>query len=306
MARLTDNQYFLLKAIAENKDINEIRDQAKICCEEVANSKYDYQVKHLLNCLSTRILPQVKVPFHLQNMLETDSIENFRDDRFYLSSRESKILDSILSCEKVSNKMRELGIRFLNSTLLVGESGVGKTMFVKYLAKKLDLPFIYVNFSYLIDCKLGQTSSNLRDVFRYANSNKCVLMLDEIDCIATTRKGGDGPDREFSNITITLLQELDKLNGDVIVVAATNVENIIDKAVKRRFVNIHRVEYLSSNENEQLIKQYLSTLDNILKLDDKTISKIANDFTGKSQSSLINKLNELLVEKLNNDFKEGN
>lgn len=77
--------------------------------------------------------------------------------------------------------MSEYGIPYLNSTLISGIPGTGKTEFAKYVAYRLDLPYAYLNFSYLIDSYLGKTAQNLRKVFDYCKGQKCVLMLDEVD-----------------------------------------------------------------------------------------------------------------------------
>jgi ATP-dependent 26S proteasome regulatory subunit len=89
--------------------------------------------------------------------------------------------------KKVNERLIEIGIPYINSTLLYGESGTGKTTFGRYVAFKTGLPFCYMNFSNLVDSYMGSTSKNISKAFSYAISNPCVFMLDEVDCISIRR-----------------------------------------------------------------------------------------------------------------------
>lgn len=193
----------------------------------------------------------------------------------------------------------ELGIPYLNSTLLTGISGTGKTTFGKYMAYKLKLPFLYVNFSFLIESLMGKTSSNIHNIFSFAKANACVLMLDEIDCIATKRQSsGDSAGREFNNTTISLLQELDQLGNDVVVIGATNVPELIDAAVKRRFSIVHEVEVLDEKENAEMVQKYLSTVP--CTVDDESIVTFVRSTEGKkiSQGIVLNRIIQCIADSL--------
>ena len=112
----------------------------------------------------------------------------------------------------------------LSSVIFYGPPGTGKTMFARYIAFKKALPFCYLNFSRIIDSYMGSTAKNIAKAFAYASSNPCIFMLDEVDTISCDRKStsGKGSDGEMSRITVTLMQEFDKIPNDVIVLAATN------------------------------------------------------------------------------------
>ena len=92
-------------------------------------------------------------------------------------------------------------IPYKNATLLYGPPGTGKTMFGKYIAYKMGLPFCYLNFSKVVDSYMGVTSRNIAQAFTYASTNPCVFMLDEVDTISCNRAGGDnsGANKEIGD-----------------------------------------------------------------------------------------------------------
>ena len=94
----------------------------------------------------------------------------------------------------------------------------------------MNLPFCYLNFSKVVDSYLGATSKNISQAFTYASANPCVFMLDEVDTISSNRADKSGAEKEIGRVTITLMQEFDKLANDVVVIAATNRLDILDDA----------------------------------------------------------------------------
>lgn len=256
---MTQNQKAVIRAIAENK-LSDARKYAKACCEEDKTQKNAAFVRRYKNILENEAAI-MEMPFNIKGMAQMEDVSSFREKRYFLSEREAELFQSISNMNEAGLKLMELGIPYLNAILLTGESGTGKTTFGRYVAYKLGLPFLYINFSYLIDSYLGKTAQNLRNIFDFARMNKCILMLDEIDCIAQSRKGADsGSDREFNNTTISLLQELDKIQNDSIIIGATNVPKTIDPAVKRRFALHHEVRSLKKQECPDLMRQYLDDI----------------------------------------------
>lgn len=179
-------------------------------------------------------------------------------NRYYLSDDEEQLFELIKKMNDVSIQLMEKQIPYLNATLLYGESGVGKTEFSKYVAYKLGLPYLYVNFSRMLDSYLGGTAKNLSHLFNYINQQQCVVMLDELDSLAVKRKyGSDGASAEVSRSTTCLLQLLDSVSNDHVILAATNLVEDVDNAVKRRFTQKHELCRLPSEDNEKFIVQYL-------------------------------------------------
>lgn len=296
---LTTNQIGLIKAVAEN-NFKSAREYAKVCCLEDKTQKNAYLVEKYAKLLDNDV-QQIEVPYNLKGMVIMEDVSKFNEERYYLSKDASILYDKIFNMNKVSVKLSELNIPYLNATLLTGESGTGKTTFGRYVAYKMNLPFAYINFSYLVDSYMGNTSKNLRNVFDFARSQDCVLMLDEIDCIARARTDdGSSSSKEFSNTTISLLQELDKIGNNSIIIGATNISSMLDTAVARRFKTFEFKRF-GNEEVYLMIKQYLDTLP--YKYDDNNVREYANT-TNLPQAHIINHIIESLTMAITNNEEQ--
>jgi len=115
-----------------------------------------------------------------------------------------------------------------------GPPGCGKTLTARALASALGIPAYVVQFDALLGAYLGQTALRLREVFRFAATTNCVLLLDEIDAIGRVR--GKATDiGELDRVVISLMQQLDLVQPAGIVIAASNVPGALDPALLRRF-----------------------------------------------------------------------
>lgn len=134
----------------------------------------------------------------------------------------------------------------VNKFLFEGAPGTGKTEAVKQLAKVLDREIYMVDFSSIIDSKLGQTQKNITSLFKEINSfnmlDKVIFLFDEIDALALDRTNSNDL-REMGRATSTLLKGFDNLSERAVIVATTNLFDCFDKAVIRRFdyvINFNR------------------------------------------------------------------
>jgi SpoVK/Ycf46/Vps4 family AAA+-type ATPase len=118
--------------------------------------------------------------------------------------------------------------------LFVGPPGCGKTLCAEVLSAELGLPLVYARFDGIVSSYLGETSSNLRRVFRYAERYPSVLFFDEFDTLAKRR---DDPHEvgELKRVVGSFLQILDSYTRDNLVIAATNHQGLLDEALWRRF-----------------------------------------------------------------------
>lgn len=301
---LTDNQARLIKAVSQN-DIQSAKKCAIACVEEdttAKNRSFCNRYKSLLESSGNNML---ELPYDLKGLLCVEDVSNsFKESRYYLSKRESDVFENIARMKKVNEKLLEMGIPYLNSTLLFGESGTGKTTFGRYIAYKTGLPFCYLNFSNMVDSYMGNTSKNISKAFSYAIQNPCVFMLDEIDCISIRRSdssssGSSGG--EMARITITMMQEFDKLPNDIIVIGATNRIDRIDEALLRRFSIKHEVKTLSEIEREEMVLRFL---------DDIGISFQKNEICdlvmkNENQSTLMNELIRMISSKIESEIKNN-
>ncbi len=292
---MTPNQLYLIRCIAENR-IQDAKHAALACCAENTTKKDAAVIKRCKDLLETGTDKVYELPVRLKGMAVAEDVSTFRADRYFLSEREAALLEQIKKIDRASMKLMEMGIPYLNSILLTGKSGTGKTMFGRYTAHVMNLPFLYINFSYLIDSYMGNTSKNLHSVFEWAKANRCLLMLDEIDAIARQRgKAPDATVREMSNTTITLLQELDQIRNDMILIGTTNIPDTLDAAVVRRFAIRHEVVPLTDDENRKCISQYLSAVGVKVSGDP---AALAERLSGKTQSEVINTLIRMLADAI--------
>ncbi|MFM9414507.1 AAA family ATPase [Peptococcus simiae] len=126
----------------------------------------------------------------------------------------------------------------INKFLFQGPPGTGKTETAKHIARILDRELFVVDFTAIIDSKMGQTGKNISDLFYEINQlphpEQVVILFDEIDSIALNRT--DTRDiREMGRATSAVLKGLDQLNPNVLLIATTNLYSYFDKALLRRF-----------------------------------------------------------------------
>lgn len=241
----------------------------------------------------------MELPANVSSFATMEDLTNtYLENRYYLTNEEKELFELIKNMNDVSLQLMEKQIPYLNATLLYGESGVGKTAFSRYVAYKLGMPYLYVNFSRMLDSYLGGTAKNLTNLFNFINQHQCVVMLDEIDSLAVKREyGGGGASAEVSRSTTCLLQLLDAVTNDHVIIAATNLIDDVDTAVKRRFTEKHELHRLSSENNERFIRQYLDDagfsydLDSVRKYatENHSQAEIMTHVTRSIASTLINK-----------------
>lgn len=130
--------------------------------------------------------------------------------------------------------LRASGYEPRHRVLLSGPPGNGKTSFAESLAEGLGLPFYLVRYDALIGSYLGETNARLRKLFDYVRTTPSVLFFDEFDAIGKER-GDTHETGEIKRVVSFLLMQLDQLPSYVIVVAATNHGELLDRAVWRRF-----------------------------------------------------------------------
>lgn len=295
---MTRNQLALVRYVAEN-NIQKAKDAALCCCAEDTTQKNHYAVTKYQSLLRSGGMNLMELPANVSSFATMEDLTNtYLESRYYLTNEEKKLFELIKNMNDVSLQLMEKQIPYLNATLLYGESGVGKTAFSRYVAYKLEMPYLYVNFSRMLDSYLGGTAKNLTNLFNFINKHQCVVMLDEIDSLAVKREyGGGGASAEVSRSTTCLLQLLDAVTNDHVIIAATNLIDDVDTAVKRRFTEKHELHRLSSEDNERFIRQYLDDagfsydLDSIRKYatENHSQAEIMTHVTRSIASTLINK-----------------
>ena len=254
---LSERQKDLITMMVNERYANARSYLPHILAEDKSKKNEAFVAKYL------KILEQKPaLPAAYQNVLQGGYPDEEEMKRYYLSEREKAVADTIRRMYRAADKLDKMRIHYVNSTLLYGPSGSGKTMFAKYIAYIMDLPLYYINFSTAVDSLLGGTAKNIGKAFQCAKERACVLFLDEIDCVAMTRKGSgrEGADGELERTTISLMQNLDTLPNNVILLAATNRPDVIDPALMRRFSQKNEVQMLSEDEAVRMVQMFFASI----------------------------------------------
>ncbi|MEK0314824.1 AAA family ATPase [Cohnella sp. 56] len=144
------------------------------------------------------------------------------------------IVEQFIAILGMKDKFALYEVPIPNKIVMFGPPGTGKTLTAYHIAQRLALPLVVVRLDAIIHSHLGETGSNVGKIFEHAQASPCVLFLDEFDALARTRDSSDEV-KEMARVVNTLLQCLDAFDGDSVLMAATNLESELDRAVWRRF-----------------------------------------------------------------------
>jgi SpoVK/Ycf46/Vps4 family AAA+-type ATPase len=140
----------------------------------------------------------------------------------------------IVEEQQRASLLRSHSLEPRHRVLLVGPPGNGKTTLAEAIAESLAVPFFVVRYEMMIGSFLGETAGRLKRVFDYARTTPCVLFFDEFDAVGKER-GDTHETGEIKRVVTSLLMQIDDLPSYVVVVAATNHAELLDRAVWRRF-----------------------------------------------------------------------
>ena len=196
---------------------------------------------------------------------------------------------------KNPSKYTALGGKIPKGALLVGPPGTGKTLLAKAVAGEADVPFFSISGSDFVEMFVGVGASRVRDLFRQAKEKApCIVFIDEIDAVgrARSKNGGFSSNDERENTLNQLLTEMDGFgsNSGVIILAATNRADILDKALMRagRFDRQIHVELPDLKEREEIINVHLRGLKLASDFDVEFLAKHTPGFSGADIANVCN------------------
>ena len=167
--------------------------------------------------------------------------------------------------------LRAHGLEPRHRLLLLGAPGTGKTSVAEALAEKLVLPLAVVRYEAIIGSFLGETGGRLAEVFSWARTRRVVLFLDEFDAIAKER-GDEHETGEIKRIVSSLLMLIDELPSHVVVVAASNHAELLDRAVERRFELVVSLPVPDVEARVEWWDRYLARLEAPVRASAKTLA----------------------------------
>lgn len=216
-------------------------------------------------------------------------------------------VEEIVSFLKNPSKYTELGGKIPKGALLVGPPGTGKTLLAKAVAGEANVPFFSLSGSDFVEMFVGVGASRVRDLFRQAKEKApCIVFIDEIDAVGRARgkNANMNSNDERENTLNQLLTEMDGFgsNSGVIILAATNRADILDKALLRagRFDRQIHVELPDLNERKEIFGVHLHPI----KIDDSVDAELlARQTPGFSGADIANVCNEAALIAARNNKK---
>ena len=239
-------------------------------------------------------------------LAEKDSIKVTFKDVAGLYGAKDEVME-IVDFLKNPNKYTALGGKIPKGALLVGPPGTGKTLLAKAVAGEANVPFFSISGSDFVEMFVGVGASRVRDLFRQAKEKSpCIVFIDEIDAVGRARgkNVGFSSNDERENTLNQLLTEMDGFgsNSGVIILAATNRADILDKALMRagRFDRQIHVELPDLKEREEIFQVHLRGL----KLaEDFDLEFLAKHTPGFSGADIANVCNEAALTAARHDKK---
>lgn len=168
-----------------------------------------------------------------------EHIPRRRLDELVLPAKSLEAVSQLIHEQMRSDVLRSHALQPRHKLLFVGPPGNGKTTLAEAIAEALAVPFFVVRYDAIIGSFLGETATRLRRVFDYARTTPCVLFFDEFDAVGKER-GDTHETGEIKRVVTSLLMQIDDLPSYTTVIAATNHEELLDRAAWRRFeLKIH-------------------------------------------------------------------
>ncbi|MDP3889383.1 MAG: ATP-dependent zinc metalloprotease FtsH, partial [bacterium] len=217
-------------------------------------------------------------------------------------------LQDVVDFLKNPEKYKRLGAKITRGVLLVGEPGNGKTLLARAVAGEANCPFFSISGSDFIEVFVGVGAARVRDLFIQARKHApSIIFIDEIDAVGRHRGSGLGGGHDEREQTLNqLLTEMDGFQttgGSVIVIAATNRPDVLDKALLRpgRFDRRVEVPYPDLQSREKILQVHAKDVKIDPAVDLKKIARGTPGFTGADLANLINEAAIIASKQLNQD-----
>jgi SpoVK/Ycf46/Vps4 family AAA+-type ATPase len=177
-------------------------------------------------------------------------------DEVFLNQENRESIFQLIREFHFVEELSQYGLPVNNKVLLQGNSGCGKTMTAKAIAKELGKKIYILNLSNVVSSRIGETSQNLKQVFDKAGREHAVLFLDEFDHVGKSRGSDDKEVGEMRRLVTNLIQLIDNFPNKALLICATNHPEVLDIALMRRFQL--RIHY--TMPSQEVLDEYYSSI----------------------------------------------
>lgn len=218
-----------------------------------------------------------KISLENNSSLVTEFRSDILPEQVVLDDDAKKVVATLFREWEDFERLSKFGLQPANKILLYGPPGTGKTRLAYAIANKLNFPLILVRLDELISSYLGKTGQNIREIFDIAKDRDVVLFLDEIDTVAKHRT--DEKDLgELKRVVTVLLQNVDLFPSNSLIIGATNHDEILDKAIWRRFPLKIKLDLPSEKGRRLLFSLFLDKVEK--KVDYDLLVDISSGLSG--------------------------
>lgn len=186
-------------------------------------------------------------------LIELRKSQKYLDD-VILSNYNKEAIDRIIEEFWKSELLKSHNLKPKTKLLFCGPPGCGKTLCAEALAGELSLNLVYSRFDSIISSYLGDTSSNLRKVFDFVDKETWLMLFDEFDAIGKSRNDSN-EHGELRRVVNSFLQIIDNYDGNSLIIACTNHEDMLDNAIWRRFDEIIYFDKPNKENISKLIRK---------------------------------------------------
>lgn len=296
---------------ALNDDKNKLRKSVEALCAEEREKQHLVVANKIENILiNSKINKNTREVAFINNRIinsENLFIEKIpkRDINHIILSNENRdICDEFIEEQNRSELLRSYGLEPRNKILLIGPPGNGKTSLTEAIAESLSLPLYTVKYESIVGSYLGETASKLSSLIEYVKTRQCVLFFDEFETLGKER-GDIHETGEIKRVVSSLLLSIDSLPSYVIVIAATNHDDLIDRAAWRRFQIKMKLDKPQIREVEKILRLFEKRMNFKFNY---SINKIAKSLLGYNFSEVeefsMNVYRKYILNIPNNDLKK--
>ena len=279
-----------IAAAEARKGHSNIANELKQLIEDAKRERSSTAVTSILEHQLSKELKEI------QDLIEVVPHTSTLDDMI-LSSSIREALEKIIEEQQKFNELRQYNLMPRRKLLLTGPPGCGKTMTAEALASELAIPLYTIRLDGLISRYMGESISKLKQVFNFMNSKRAVYLFDEFDSIGSHRSYGNDVG-EIKRVLNSFLMNIEKDRSNSLIIAATNMQEALDKALFRRFDDI--VEYSLPGKKE-IKKLLVRNVRGFSDLNNSAINNLAKKAEGLSFADIERATDEALKEKIIKD-----